>query len=430
MNAAADARQLRIALQRYQYTVAKLPCPGAFASIHAIFKELSDHQFDVRGKPWLNAYELAAITNYVAMFGTNKRNDRLLFPLDVPLNAFKKLWRLAEESNSYSENPAYIATFILRIVYQQLPFVIHPGRIPSMFSRMNHLLSTGAMEAYIADKVGASCKDLFSAAEILFEQFSQSSMYKETDLAHVVDNEALRKVLTIFAATKSQRLAFHRNKLEAKSPSEKPYEVNSLLRYPIIRYGEELYCPYPQLIGYAATRGLFFRFSEEDGVDFREPFRQSTESHVKDVLREALPSAEILTEEDERKLGWKGKVNDVTAIMGESTLLIECKLSGLYVDAKRTASPANIISDVQKQIADPKDRRGLFQLYDKCQAIRSRSLPEELMEKYATVKRIYPVLLLFDEIQMANSPEVMGNIIQDELVANRVKDFEYQIWPS
>jgi hypothetical protein len=428
MDAVADTRQRRIALQRYQYAIRKIPYPGAFASIHALFKELSDHRFHVLDKPWLNAYELAAMTNYVAMFGTSKRNHKLLFPLDEPLNAFKKLWKFAEESNSYSDNPAYVATFILRIVYQQLPYVIHPGRIPSMFSRMNRLLSTDAMNAYVTEKLGVECKSFFNAAEILFEHFSRSAMYKERDLAGVLDEHALRKGLTILSATRLQRLSFHRDKLEAKSPSEKPYEINSLLRYPIIRCGEELYCPYPQLIGYAATRGLFFRFSEEDGVDFREPFGQSTESHVKEVLGAALPNAEILTEKDERDLGWKGKVNDVTAIMGESALLIECKLSGLYVDTKRTASPEKIISDLRKQIADAKDRRGLSQLYDKCQAIRSKLLPAKLMEKYKNVKLIYPVLLLFDEIQMANSAEVMGNIIQDELKANGVEGFEYQIW--
>ena len=83
---------------------------------------------------------------------------------------------------------------------------------------------------------------------------------------------------------------------------------------------------------------------------------------------------------------------------------------------------------MRKQIADPKDRRGLFQLYDKCEAVRSKLLPPTLMEKYRDVNRIYPVLLLFDEIQMANKAEVLGNIIQDELKTNGVEGFRYQIW--
>jgi len=284
------------------------------------------------------------------------------------------------------------------------------------------------MNAYVTEKLGLETRSFFEVAAILFERFSLSAVYSERDLAGVVDQPTLRKVLTVLSASRAERLDFHKNKLEVSSPSAKPYELNSLLRYPIIRREAKLYCPYPQLIGYAATRGLFFRWSEEDRGSFLEPFRQSNESYVKEVLCSALPNAEILTEEDERKLGWKGKANDVTAIIGDSALLIECKTSGLYVDAKKTASPNSIISDVRKIIADAKERRGLFQLYDKSQAIRSKSLPTKLMEKYKNVERIYPVLLLFDEIQMANKAEVMGNIIKTELTDNGIGGFDYQIW--
>jgi hypothetical protein len=428
MDSGADARTLQIALQRYRYSVGKMPCPGSFASIHMLFKELTGYHFQIPDKPWLNPYELAALANYTAMFGTDKRDHRPDFALDKPLNEFKKLWKLAEEGNAYSDNPAYIAAFILRIVYQQLPFVIHPRRIPSMFSRMSCLFSTSTMDAYVKGRLGSGGKDFFDAAEVLFQRFSKSSMYEEKDLAAVMGNDTLTRLLDILSSTKTQRLAFHRDKLEVNAPSEKPYELNSLLRYPLIKNCGQIYCPYPQLVGYAATRGLFFRFSEEDKEKFREPFVESVESYVKKTLKSALPNAEILTEKDERSLGWTGKTNDVTAIMGDRALLIECKLSGLYVESKRSASPERIVSDVRKQIADPKDRRGLFQLYDKSQAIQSGLLPAKLVEKYKGVKHIYPVLLLFDEIQMANKAEVMGNIIQDELQANGAGGFRYQIW--
>lgn len=396
--------------------------------MHAAFRDLSNHRFHIPEKPWLNAYELAAAANYVAMFGTNKRNYKPFFNMATPLNSFKALWKVAEESNAYSDNPAYVATFILRIVYQQLPYVIHPDRIPAMFHRMKELLSTDAMDRYVGQRAGLPAKDLLGTAENLFGRFSEAPMYKEKDLAHTSNAQGLCKVLRLFSATKQERLAFHKSKLEVESPVEKPYELNSLLRYPIIRHEDELYCPYPQLIGYAATRGIFFRWSEEDREAFRRPFVASTESYVKSILTAALPTAEVLTEEEERVLGWTGKANDVTAILDDSALLVECKLSGLYVDAKRTASPESIIADVRKQIADAKDRRGLFQLYDKCRALQSRSLPATLMDKYRNVKRVYPVLLLFDEIQMANSAEVMKNIIRDELKTNGVDEFEYQIW--
>ena len=245
MDSAARTRQLRIALQRYEYAVGKLPCPGAFASIHGLFRELCDHRFHIPHKSWLNAYELAAVTNYIAMFGTERRNHKPLFAFDKPLNTFKNLWKLAEENNPYSDNPAYIAAFILRIVYQQLPYVIHPDRIPSMFCRMVHLFSTGPMDAFMKRKLGVEGKEFLNAVRLLFERFWHFPMYEEKALARVAAKDTIDRVLTFLCATRGQRLAFHRNRLAVETPSEKPYEVNSLLRYPIIRDSSNLSCSLP-----------------------------------------------------------------------------------------------------------------------------------------------------------------------------------------
>ena len=59
---------------------------------------------------------------------------------------------------------------------------------------------------------------------------------------------------------------------------------------------------------------------------------------------------------------------------------------------KRTASPESLIADVRKQIADAKERRGLFQLHEKLKAIQAGMLPEKLSEKYKNVKRFYPMI--------------------------------------
>lgn len=146
------------------------------------------------------------------------------------------------------------------------------------------------------------------------------------------------------------------------------------------------------------------------------------------MLANELVSGDVVTEDEERRLGWKGKTNDVSAIVGDTVLLIECKLSALYVESKRTATPEAVIADVRKQIADGEERRGLFQLYDKIAAIKAGRLPKDLQERYKRVSRFFPVLLLFDDIAHANAPEVLGNIIRDELRAQNVDNFEYQIW--
>ena len=361
----------------------------------------------------------------MALFGTTKHKQRALFPMDPPLNALKRLWQLAENVNAYSEQPDYFATFVLRISYQQLPFVIHPDRVGPMLSRMCELLSTPDMKHYVANRLGATYDEFLPGFQGMFATFTSKSDIGRESFERNSEMKAAAKLLS---ANRLSRTVFYKQKLELKRPEQKPYEINSLLRYPIVEDDFRLFCPYAQLIAYAATRGLYFRFNEQDGDEFREPFVKSYEAYVARLLSRDALGAEVITEDDERKLGWFGKTNDVTAIFGNSAVLIECKLSGLYVEAKREASLDLIVKDVRKQIADGRERRGVFQLYDKIDAINRGLLPAQLQDRFKRVSNFYPVLLLFDDIAHANAPEVLGNIVRDELKANGVDGFQYQIW--
>ena len=421
-------REVRVALNRYVYEVSRLPYPGAFGFIHQNISDLIRHDFHIKQKPWLNPFELASIANYVALFGSTKRNHRRLFDISPPLNTLKVLWKLAEKEGEYSSSLAYEATFVLRWVYQQLPFTIHPLRIRRVLSLVGEIFSSDLFFNYMPNKIGLSGKMLVATSTRLLEHFSKSSMSTEQDLLGLTSASAMASTLKLLAVARPARLTFFNQKLRVESPVEKPYEVNSLLRFPIAKHDGNYYAPYPGLIGYAATRGLIFRLAEEDKEKFREPFVRSYEEKTTQLLKDMMPEAEILTEEDERRLGWAGKTNDVTAILGDCAVLIECKLSGLFVEAKRSASPELMLADVRKQIADGKSRRGLFQLHDKCLAIRSKLLPPALMERYKTVRRFFPVLLLFDAVQHANAAETLGNIIGEELRAYDVAEFDYQIW--
>jgi hypothetical protein len=421
-------REVRKALQAYIYAVEQLPYPGCYRAFHSEFGELVAKDFHIRGKPWLNPYELADVVNYVALFGTTKRNYRQSFNVSNALNSLKKLWSLAEKENEYSENVDYIACFLLRWIYQQLPYCVTPDRVGRTCELTNTLLSATDTSGFVESSVGLTGKALSHTCSFLLAALRERGMYTESLLAKQSSPSDLKIALRLLAADRPHRKAFHRDKLEVDSPIEKPYEINSLLRYPILKYESEYYAPYPELIGYASSRGLFFRFSEEGGEAFRRPFSRSFEDLTAQLMRQAMPDAIILTEEDERALGWRGKTNDVSVITGDTALLVECKLSGVFVNAKRTASPDAIIADIRRHLADGKKRRGLFQLYDKCDAMRSGTLPPVLMEKYKNVKRSLPVLLLFDAIEHANAAPVLGNIIRDELSSYGAKDFPFQIW--
>jgi hypothetical protein len=293
---------------------------------------------------------------------------------------------------------------------------------------MRKLLSEPDVSSYLERTVGLSGQKFMAASMDLLDGFRKDCVHPEASLLSLGDPADTRIALKHLSADRAKRQMFHKSKLQSDDIAGKPYELNTLLRFPIIKDVYQFFAPYPELIGYASTRGLFFRLSEKGGESFRGPFARALEIETADMLRTALPVAEILTEEDERKMGCKGKTNDVTLIVADNAILIECKLSGLFVEAKRTASSEAIIADVKKRIADDEDRRGLFQLHDKIEAVRSRTLPAPLLEKYRDVKRFFPVLLLFDAIEHANAPMVIGNIIKDELLAHGVVKFDYQIW--
>jgi len=409
------------------YAIQHLPYPGTFQFMHDNLAEIVAHDFVVRHKPFLNPYEIAAITNYIALFGTTKKNVKR-FDLNGPLNCLKKLWSLAEAASPYSDNPDYEASFVLRFLYQQIPYHVHPMRVLRVWLIMGKLLSDLAVSDRLESAVGLSGGRFLTAVMRLLEKFQKGCIYPENALLKSSDSNDIKTTLTYLSADRAKRLIFHRSKLERRDPAEKPYEINSLLRFPLIKDEYQYFAPYPELIAYAGTRGLFFRLSEEQGDAFRNPFVRAFEAETAAMLRAAMPHAEVLTEGDERALGWSGKVNDVTLIVGDAAILIECKLSALFVEAKRTASPEAIVADLKKQIADGKSRRGLFQLHDKIAAIKSKALPPKLAAKYANVQRYFPVLLFFDAFEHVNAPLTIGNMIKDELSAHGVTNLPYQLW--
>lgn len=136
----------------------------------------------------------------------------------------------------------------------------------------------------------------------------------------------------------------------------------------------------------------------------------------------------VLTEAEERALGWEGKTNDFTVIEGDTAVLFECKNSALFSQSKRLSSVEAILCDVRKNIANSEDRSGLFQLYDKMEAIKSNRLPPPVADRYKGVQQFFPIVLLYDQIQHANADRVLGNLLRSELRRHGVEGFSFQIW--
>src|ERR1039458_3274184 len=231
----------------------------------------------------------------------------------------------------------------------------------------------------------------------------------------------------MLVATRSKFAKYYET-YASQLPSGIPYELNPLLRYPIMLRDDQYWWVYPELINYASTRGLYFYIADKVGGPFNQAFSRAFEDYVYNLFLYSVNAENIVTENDERQAGWKGKTNDLTIFLGDAAILFECKNSCLFSISKRSATPIDLVADIKRNLVNAEEKVGLFQLHSKLEAIRNGKLPEVLKSRYASVKKFYPVILLHDEIWFANREETLKNLIDNELKRNGIDGFVYQIW--
>jgi len=416
-----------------------LPFPESFVLIHQLFHELAANDFLIPQKQWLHAAEIVALAKFIILEGTALEIPH--YDLVPPLNSYKTLWRVAEEATAGPAHESEGGLFMFRLLYQQLPFMIYQGRISQFLSRTQRMFTCkfefegaqGTLEQDLMALTGVGLTDFLSAVQIIFRAFKKSPDLERAALVrHVPRGIAipLEQVLDFFSASRKVFSDICRT-YESSDVNQKPYEFNPLMRYPIINHRGTLWAPYPEMIIHAASSyGLFFAMGATLGEKAKGRFGKAVEAFVASVARTRLPDSMILTEEEERSAGWAGKTNDITLLVQDAAILIECKVSMLYSASKKTGSFHEIIADLRKNIANPKpkDRSGIYQLHSKVEAIRNGSLPEPLKLRYKNVRRIFPVILVHDQVKHANAAVILGALLNEELQRNDVQPFPFQIW--
>jgi hypothetical protein len=432
----AARESLDAALARFHTLTESLPLGPSMSDFFSSFRELVRANFNISGSRWLNAFELGAIAKWVYLRGHSRRNTTG----DGPsiLNSYKEVWRSTEEATVYPDDPPVAATFVLRFVYQQLIWNISYSKMQANFTRIRGIF-TGSSEPSkrlrqkFEQAAGISFDEFLKAAHVMYGLFLEAGgsipgfQLYEAMLKRLPES-TIDGTLRILSVTRGGLRRYYEQRVAVSDAVGFVYELNPLLRYPILYRDDSYWCVYPELINYAATRGLYFFITDFSDAGLNGAFASAFEAYVVDILSAEYGRENILTEEAERSAGWTGKNIDVTAILQNAALLLECKNSGLFSVAKRSADPVEIANDIRKNLANEEKRKGLFQLYDKIQALNTGSLPKALQDKYANVTKYYPVLLLHDEIWFANRPEVMKNLIDEELRVHGIASFCYQIW--
>jgi hypothetical protein len=412
----------------------QLPFAESVSLIHNELRSLAAKNFLNRKKPWLNAFELAAIAKLVYLNASDRRSTQV--DLGEVLNAYKRFWAEVDSKTVYPTSPEFIASFVLRFAYQQIPINVNARKMQHNFERTLSLFGGSSKSASVLRdqferSAGLKLEDFLKIAHVLYELFIRNSSLAEHVVIETLQNRfsqsQVTQALNVLSTTRSGFRKYHAS-ISSSVPSGTPYEFNPLLRFPIVMSRNRYWCVFPEFINYAATRGLYFFIADQLGQQFSSAFADSLEEYVSTICIKSLGQDHVITEREERDLGWSGKTNDVTLIFKDIAVLFECKNSGLFSLSKRSGAPIDLKKDIQKNLVNADKRKGLFQLYDKIDCIARSGIPERLKVKYSNVKRFYPVILLHDEIWFANRPETLKNLIDEELKANGICGFEYQIW--
>jgi hypothetical protein len=391
-----------------------------------------------QGQPSFSPFQLANLVKFLVIFGAEK-SRRPYFDLARPFNFYKDFWAAAESEAKYPDSAEYVAAFIFRFLYQQIPYFIHRSRVPRLFeaARQLYLGSSSACEDSetwsspdFQAKFGLPMDAFFRVSQRLWELFVSHPNTDESSLLASFSDEDRRYIkptLRMLAGDKAEFENLYEN-TKAESFRETPYEFNPLLRFPILLHRSRFWAPIPELIAYAATRGLFFQLSDLFGEQFKKRFGHLFSAYATRLFASKVSASSVLTEADERHLGWQGKTNDFTVLTERGAFLFECKASALFFGSKREASAESIAADIRKNLANQKHRSGVFQLYDKIEAVKNRQLPGKLDAAYDAVPRFFPVLLIYDRIGYANHPKTLRNLVDAELASAGIQGFDYQIW--
>lgn len=313
-----------------------LPMEPAVRHLSEAFRFLADSRYLIRSAQWLNTFEVAAIAKWVYLDGHGGKPQAINWP-DV-LNAHKFLWRETENAIHYPDDAGGVASFILRLVYQQLIWNITPEKIQANFARARAIFggpsaASSTLRSLFERETGVPFEDFLKAAHVLYGVFRNHGCtaedYKLVEaMQRTLSAEVLSSVLRALSATRGGFRRYYETVAAAETPQGVVYEINPLLRYPILHHRDRYWCVFPELINYASTRGLYFYVADLAGDGFSRLFSDAFEDYVATLCRNAYGLESVPTEADDRTLHWKGKTNEVTILVDNAVLLLECKNSG------------------------------------------------------------------------------------------------------
>jgi hypothetical protein len=287
----------------------RLPFGGAVEVLHNHFRRLVQANFFIEDEPWLHSFELASMAKIIFLHA-HGRHQWQSFDLSTAMNAYKRIWELAEDEAPYANDSEQATCFVLRLFYQQVLFNIDRQKMDYNFRRTialfkNRPSCTNNLRKTFEHASGTSIDAFLKIASSmcsLFERSSHLPRYAvENELETNVGPSDVAKAIRLLSASRGQFRKYY-DKYRAALPWQIPYEFNPVLRFPVLLHSDQYWCPYPALINYAATRGLYFYLTDVVGSGFAADFSTAFEEYVAQLCIDKFGLENVITEDDERKL--------------------------------------------------------------------------------------------------------------------------------
>lgn len=389
-------------------------------------------------RPFLHPALFAAVVKFACRYARREEPRRLKinhYDMARLVNPYKDFWCLAEDISSYESDSALLGTFLIRFVYQQIHFLHNPDWDAELIAQTRNIYcdrptGTSPLDASCGFSSLAISEFLEIGSQIYHYFKSGASSLPLSDFFakfRFLPEEKLRGFLALVSATPNELVLYH-DQTKAADLHQVPYEINPVLKYPLIRHQGKLFCPIPHLLLYAITKGIYFYLLDMHGGAFAQQFGGLFERYIGRLMRGYFSmTADVFDETEERARGWVGKNNDFSILGGPRrslALLVECKASLLYLRSKQTAALSVLRQDIGKNL-----KHAYEQLASKWSALNpSVSVPHPLGLSYQNVKPefLYPVVLTYDPLMWANSAETLGNIFQESVGGAPL--FRPQLW--
>lgn len=251
-----------------------------------------------------------------------------------------------------------------RIAQRQFPW--QRGLVkPQNVYRYLYMYGQGTCAEHFKSKYGISMSDFTLCALALFmETYSQQLPLKPDGSGVGISPKTIDAALMALATTpKGLRDKAKTIRLEAIARNDDQdlprtiYQPSALRHFPIVRVGDRLLAPLPDLVVYRATAGLFYDIVG-DQARINEA-NQRFEEYCCKLISSYFPEYEVLGEQTFMLNRSPAKTPDILLKnKGEIVLVFECKATKLTFEAQYADDPMASAPRAYDQMA-----RGIFQLW-------------------------------------------------------------------